>query len=114
MSRIRKVGPQMRLSVSEQDGIVASVAELKGCKPIAIHLFGSRTDMEKRGGDIDLWIELAESPADAASLGRTLRSLLEERLGEQKFDLVFSGPIQEINDTQLEAFKDAVFSSKVT
>ncbi len=114
MRRIRWVPSNIRLSESEQDGIVASVFELKGCQPVAIHLFGSRTDMEKRGGDIDLWIELSTYPSDPSKLARALRTSLEDRLGEQKFDLVFSGPLDEIMDPQLAAFRETLLSTKVT
>jgi hypothetical protein len=104
----------IRLSESEQDGIVASVLDLKGCQPVAIHLFGSRTDMGKRGGDIDLWVELSAHPSDPSLLARALRMKLEDRLGAQKFDLVFSGPLTEVMDPQLAAFRDTLLSTQVT
>lgn len=104
----------IRLTDNEQAGIVLCVRELKECRPVAVHLFGSRTDPAKRGGDIDLWIELSEIPTDPSRLGRLLRLTLEEKLGEQKFDLVFSGPLGQISDPQLAAFRDAVLSGRVT
>jgi len=104
----------IRLSESEQKKIVSSVLALEGCHPRAIYLFGSRVDPKKRGGDIDLWIELESTPMDTSVLGRVLRLSLEALLGEQKFDIVFSGPLAQIKDSQLAAFRDAVLPSKVT
>lgn len=104
----------MRLSEDEKKKIVSCVLGLQDCKPLAIHLFGSRVDLDKRGGDIDLWIELESTPMDTSILGRVLRLSLEAQLGDQKFDLVFSGPLAQITDSQLAAFRDAVLPSKVT
>lgn len=52
-------------------------------------LFGSRADLSKRGGDIDLYIETLESDLDVL-LRKKSRFLNElwDRLGEQKIDIV--------------------------
>jgi len=52
-------------------------------------VFGSRTDPNRGGGDIDLLIELEPaSPADTFRLNQRLRLALEDELGEQRIDLV--------------------------
>jgi hypothetical protein len=52
-------------------------------------LFGSRTDPDRRGGDIDLLVEIrCDPPADAYRLKQRLQLALEDELGPQRFDLV--------------------------
>jgi len=54
----------------------------------SIFLFGSRLDDNKKGGDIDLYLEVDEKP----SLEKKLKFLakLKRALGEQKIDIVFN------------------------
>ena len=77
----------MRLSVEEQHIIRRTVAETFG--PAArVYVFGSRVDDSRRGGDIDLYVE-TELPFAASFATRTQLSLvLEDRLGEQKIDIL--------------------------
>ena len=49
----------MRLSEKERESIKQAAKEVWGDKA-TIYLFGSRTDNTKRGGDIDLYIQLSE------------------------------------------------------
>ena len=52
-------------------------------------VFGSRTDPNRRGGDIDLLVELEPArPTDTFRLNQRLRLALEDELGEQRIDLV--------------------------
>ncbi len=52
-------------------------------------LFGSRIDLNKRGGDIDLYIETnINNPAEANSSKLRFLSELESSIGEQKIDVV--------------------------
>jgi hypothetical protein len=52
-------------------------------------LFGSRTDDLKRGGDIDLYIETTEADGDIVyKMERKFWVELQNRLGEQKIDIV--------------------------
>ncbi len=52
-------------------------------------LFGSRTNLNKRGGDIDLYIEThIHDPTEANNRKLRFLSELESTLGEQKIDLV--------------------------
>ena len=47
----------MRLSESQRNIITESVTEIFG-PDVTVRLFGSRTDDAKKGGDIDLFVEL--------------------------------------------------------
>ena len=54
----------------------------------SIYLFGSRVDDSKKGGDIDLYLEIEEPP----TLDKKIKFLskLKMVLGEQKIDIVFN------------------------
>lgn len=54
-------------------------------------LFGSRADLTRRGGDIDLYIETTETDTKKAIDRETsFVSDLWERIGEQKIDVVLN------------------------
>jgi len=71
-------------------------------------LFGSRADLSKRGGDIDLYIETHANGAEAAiKMQSNFLGDLEKQIGEQKIDVVinmltdqYSLPIYEIAKTK--------------
>jgi predicted nucleotidyltransferase len=57
---------KIRLSERDLKTIVETAKEVFGnCK---VYLFGSRTDPDKRGGDIDLLVVLDSAPPDEAEL----------------------------------------------
>ena len=77
----------MRLTKREREIIQRAVCDAFGAQARAF-LFGSRTDDARRGGDIDLYIE-SELPFAESFAARTrLGLLLEERLGEQRIDIL--------------------------
>jgi len=82
----------VRLSPDECAGIRRAVTRACAESGIVwrrIILFGSRTDPGRRGGDIDLLVEIAPNPpADTFRLTQRLRLALEDELGEQRIDLV--------------------------
>lgn len=91
MPKVAAGSSQVRLNDEERAKILQAV-ELAS-KSLAIEwqeiaLFGSRIDLGKRGGDIDLYLQV-QDPHDAAhSFKRKLRIQLNELLGEQKIDIV--------------------------
>lgn len=90
----------MRLS-AEEARIIGHQARAVYGEDAEVRLFGSRADDAKRGGDIDLHLEVAPG---RATLDREATYLmrLHDALGEQKIDLVLHerdrppGPIDEI------------------
>ena len=78
---------RVRLDPEEREGIKAVVARRDA--HARVFLFGSRTDPDARGGDIDLLI--ASETLGRADL-RQIRIDLQDRLGPQHFDLVVLGP----------------------
>ncbi|MFM7291705.1 MAG: nucleotidyltransferase domain-containing protein [Planctomycetia bacterium] len=89
---IDSVATNLRLSPAERDGIrraVVRACEETGTAWRRITLFGSRTDPVRRGGDIDLLIEIdPRQSADHHGLTQRLRIALEDEIGAQHVDLV--------------------------
>ena len=56
-----------------------------------VRLFGSRVDDQRRGGDIDLYIEADGTPAELLDRELRLHARLQQRLGEQRIDLIVHG-----------------------
>jgi predicted nucleotidyltransferase len=77
---------KVRLSEKEIRVIKKSAEEIFG-KGTKIYLFGSRVDLKKRGGDIDLYIK---PKFKNNLLERRIKFLIKlyEELGEQKIDIV--------------------------
>lgn len=78
----------MRLTERESQEIRSAVSRHFGADA-AVRVFGSRADDNKRGGDIDLYIET--DMADADRIFRSEMAVLVDlnlTLGEQKIDLV--------------------------
>lgn len=60
-------------------------------------LFGSRINPQKRGGDIDLYIEVEHFDSKKVYEQKSqFWSLLQDRLGEQKIDIVLRDPNQDL------------------
>lgn len=79
----------MRLTLFEIENIVNLKNKYFG-ELSKIYLFGSRTDDTKKGGDIDLFIELFDSKYDNLSLKNKFIVELQDVIGEQKIDIVFA------------------------
>jgi hypothetical protein len=82
----------VRLDDNERNGIlraVTTVSQELGIGWRRILFFGSRSDVNTRGGDIDLLIELPVGVhADVYRFTQKQRLAREDELGEQKIDLV--------------------------
>lgn len=76
----------MRLTPDEIAAIKQTAAEVFG--PAAeVRLFGSRVDDTRRGGDIDLYLEV--EPGQATFENEcAFTHRLEDRIGDQKIDVV--------------------------
>jgi predicted nucleotidyltransferase len=77
----------MRLTPNEQD-IIKRAAWQHFNAPV--RLFGSRLDDQKKGGDIDLYIESAHIGADAFERELAMTATLWAALGERKIDIVLN------------------------
>lgn len=81
----------MRLNSQQISIIQQSVSELAG-KNATVRLFGSRTDDNARGGDIDLLIEIPDPVENAAWLSARISGRISHRLGGQKVDVLLVAP----------------------
>lgn len=84
-------GGKMRLEEHE-------IASIKRCAErhfgpnCAVRLFGSRADDARRGGDIDLHVQVDDDAVATMACRVRYLSDLEAALGERKIDLVVEGP----------------------
>jgi predicted nucleotidyltransferase len=80
----------MRLTKEEIEAIQQSF--IKHFTKGKIYLFGSRVDDSKKGGDIDLYIDLGEyiDLKEMMKMRQNFRLELYEKIGEQKIDIVIS------------------------
>ncbi len=80
---------KVRLTRDQIEAIRRAVRQVAG-EGARVFLFGSRTDPEARGGDIDLLVRL-DRPLDEAACFRLKLDLLAHlyrELGERRIDLV--------------------------
>lgn len=75
----------MRLKDTEIHIIKTAAREAFG-DDVKVYLFSSRTDDQKKGGDIDLYIET--SAVDILPRKLKMLRLLEQGLGERKIDII--------------------------
>ncbi len=82
--------PKVRLTEGEIKAIIETAKEVFG-NGVKVWLFGSRVDLTKRGGDIDLYIE---TPFKGDILDKKLAFLvkLDDKIGEQRIDLIIRKP----------------------
>jgi len=81
----------MRLKPYQIDIIRQTVADLAG-EGAQVSLFGSRTDDNARGGDIDLFVELPHPVDEPAWLSAKISGRISFRLGGRKVDVILSAP----------------------
>ena len=93
MARFARYTDLMRLTEEERHDIAqAALAVLPGGARVS--LFGSRVDDAKRGGDIDLLVEIpgAASADEVVRLRTLLAARLYRLMGERRIDIVLTHP----------------------
>jgi predicted nucleotidyltransferase len=86
----------VRLTQFEIDAIISSFHEFFNPDD-TIWLFGSRADMSKRGGDIDLYIQTSiKDYMEAYYKKHDFSIKLQDIIGEQKIDIVLDLGTQEL------------------
>ncbi|MGZ5622971.1 MAG: hypothetical protein ACXWE9_02615, partial [Methylobacter sp.] len=78
----------MRLSLFEVNAIQRNAQDIFG-RDVKVYLFGSRTDNNKKGGDIDLYL-VPGNMDDLYEKKIKFLSALNRALGEQKIDIVIA------------------------
>ena len=80
----------MRLTPSQISAIKTTVLQTLG-EGAVVSLFGSRLDDNRKGGDIDLYIDCRPmSLAEQLDAKLLLLVKLKQQLGDQKIDIVFA------------------------
>ncbi len=80
----------VRLAARDIAAIKSAVAEIFGADA-RVTLFGSRADPARRGGDIDLLVEVSRGQATLESEIR-LETTIRKRIGERKVDILLAAP----------------------
>lgn len=81
----------MRLT-DEQTAIIQQTAEQMFGPGTRVYLFGSRTDDDQRGGDIDLLIETDEPLRNRTSAAARFAARLQLRMGDRRIDVLIVDP----------------------
>ncbi len=76
----------MRLTEHQRISIIEN-AKIVFVENSRIYLFGSRVDDNKRGGDIDMFIECDKCYNEFKTILK-FKSLLQRKIGSQKIDVV--------------------------
>lgn len=97
----------MRLSKTQQSTIKELAIEVFD-EQVSVHLFGSRTNDQARGGDIDLLIVADHPVTDRVRKVMRLNAKLQMALGEQKFDIVVRDPGTMITPFHLHILDSAI------
>jgi predicted nucleotidyltransferase len=92
----------MRLDAEQCRAIREEVARIFGAQAL-VRLFGSRTNDSARGGDIDLHIEAAGTPAQLLDRELRLQARLMRQLGEHRIDIVVHNTIDAPRPIDLQA-----------
>jgi hypothetical protein len=88
---------KVRLDNQDIENIKTSFLKYFG-KDDHLWIFGSRVDLTKRGGDIDLYIEVKDySTPTVLSSKSDFWIDLQDKLGEQKIDIVIKNPGQNLS-----------------
>ncbi|OGT63745.1 MAG: hypothetical protein A3J38_08285 [Gammaproteobacteria bacterium RIFCSPHIGHO2_12_FULL_45_9] len=77
----------MRLS-DEYISVIVCAAHQQFGDDVQVWLFGSRVDETRRGGDIDLMIEVKHRVANKPHAASEFAASLQYQLGDQKIDVI--------------------------
>ena len=97
----------MRLTQFQRQIIKEETGRIMG-EGVQVLLFGSRTDDSQRGGDIDLYLEVPERQQQGWRQVLRLNAALQERLGEQRLDIVLHQPGEPLQAIHLQARKHGI------
>ena len=81
----------MRITTIQREAIRKITAEVAG-DDAAVILFGSRLDDNKRGGDLDLLVELSHPIDNPAWLAARLSARISRLMAGRSVDILLSAP----------------------
>lgn len=97
----------MRLSLLQIKIIKAETTALFG-KSAKIILFGSKVNDNAKGGDIDLMINVVKRDNNLWRKALRLNTNIQQKLGEQKIDIITKYQGQELKEIHKEALRTGV------
>ena len=106
---------QVRLTESQINTILECIQKHStsvGYSVTTLYLYGSRTQLDKKGGDIDLWLVVDDRPKKIEQWQRTLRNELNLAL-QQKVDLKVTQDFKLISDRMTKAFYETIKDSMI-
>ncbi len=88
---------KVRLTDEQINGIISSIAGFVKNQDAKLYLYGSRTNLAAKGGDIDLLLIVGNNEQREALQGQKHYILAEikKNIGDQKIDLLIA-PVQEL------------------
>lgn len=81
----------MRLTQSQVEIIRSTAQQVLG-ERVRVTLFGSRVDDARKGGDVDLMVEVPDAIDEPALLGARLASRVSRAMDGRKVDVVLKAP----------------------
>ncbi len=81
----------MRLT-SEQIGKIREIVHRQAGARTEVRLFGSRLDDNARGGDVDLYVELADEVDEPAMLAARIAAQVSRQMRGRKVDVLLAAP----------------------
>lgn len=81
----------MRLTELQKQRIKQALVDLCGVGA-TVKLFGSRLDDSKKGGDIDLLVQIDHEVSNPALLVAKIQANIIRNIGEQKIDVLLIAP----------------------
>lgn len=105
----------MRLTNNEVTFLIASITEFLGKDHAELRLFGSRTDDNRKGGDIDLLllVENADVKNQLNMQKHLILARMKELLGDQKIDLKIADTAEVETDDFLRIIYPESLSLKI-
>lgn len=101
--------PKVRLTEKEFQGIQEAFSEFLSEKTGEIYLFGSRTDISKKGGDIDLLVIVDKQWLEwLISEKIFLMTKIKNKIGDQRIDITCATREQMTTDKFLKTIADEV------
>ena len=103
----------VRLSPFDLEAIINARQNVDdGDSIVSIAVFGSRTSLLDKGGDIDLLIEITGDKVEPKKLA--LRSQICSMIGQQKIDLLVWNQNRKSNNESTNNFYDMINQKKIT
>ena len=97
MDEVRRTKPAI-------DAVLDEAKRIFGDSLARVRLYGSRADLSKKGGDIDLVVEVLGGVADKFALTQSFRQSLCLRLGNQKIDILIISVDSSLNTDRDNTF----------